>query len=100
VRVLRTAWPIPDRWTWRLPITLRLSEALAFAWASLTATTATLIPMIDVLHWVGANAQVRGLSVEGAEKVVSAVLEYACDAASRRARENSELHLEAEARSG
>jgi Fe-S-cluster containining protein len=74
----------------RLPVTMKLSEALAFAWASLTHTAPTLVPMVDALDWVEGNKDVRGLSVEGADRLISAVLNYACDAANRRARRNEE----------
>ena len=69
----------------RLPVTLKLSEALAFAWASLTRTKPQFIPLIDAPSWVRANPEAAGLRIEGAQQFMRSVLEFTCAEANRRA---------------
>lgn len=73
----------------RLPITVRLSEALSFAWASLTKTRPVIIPLIDAPFWVEANPQARDLAIEGGSAFAKSVLEFATKEANRRARDRA-----------
>ncbi len=72
----------------RLPITVKLVEALARAWGSLTQQTPIIVPMIDAPWWVESHAENRELMIEGAEQFIKSVLEYTCLSANKRAAQN------------
>lgn len=70
----------------RLPVSVRLSEALARTWASLSDMPAIVVPLISALEWTKKNAHTRSLRGNPI-RLLTTLLGHISDIAAERQRE-------------
>jgi Fe-S-cluster containining protein len=72
----------------RLPVSVRLSEALARTWASLSNRPAMVIPFISALEWTEENRHTRSLSGK-APQLLTLLLGHISEVAAERQQETT-----------